>query len=129
MNKKVLLNNAGIKNIIIIALLCFIFIMNVSYSVKADDEISYEDYNGKPIGVLIGPLMTDIAEEYFPDSEHLLFNSYSECIAALLTNKIDGYLADEPGMKMLHAEQKEIDYIHERITNNKYSFFILLTSF
>ena len=122
MNKKVLLNNAGIKNIIIIALLCFIFIMNVSYSVKADDEISYEDYNGKPIGVLIGPLMTDIAEEYFPDSEHLLFNSYSECIAALLTNKIDGYLADEPGMKMLHAEQKEIDYIHERITNNKYSF-------
>lgn len=122
MNKKILLNNNYFKKLITIILLCFVFIVNISYSIKADDEISYEDYNGKPIGVLIGPMMEDIAKEYFPDSEHLLFNSYSECIAALLTNKIDGYLADEPGMKMLKAEQKEIDYIPNRIVENKYSF-------
>ena len=83
---------------------------------------AYAAYNGKRIGVLVGPLMEDTAREYFPDSEHLLFNSYPDCITALLTGKIDAYLGDEPGLKSVHAEQPEIDYIHERITQNNYSF-------
>lgn len=83
---------------------------------------AYAAYNGKRIGVLTGPLMEDVAHEYFPDSEYLLFNSYPDCITALLTGKIDAYLGDEPGLKTVHAEQPEIDYIRERITENNYSF-------
>ena len=83
---------------------------------------AYAAYNGKRIGVLTGPLMEDTAKEVFPDSEYLIFNSYPDCIAALLAGKIDAYLGDEPSMKMLHAEQPQIDYIHERITENNYSF-------
>ena len=82
----------------------------------------WQDYNGKRIGVLTGPLMEDAAAEYFPDSEYLIFNSYPDCITALLSGKIDGYLGDEPSMKTLHAERPEIDYIHDRITENNYSF-------
>ena len=85
-------------------------------------SVRWQDYNGKRLGVLVGPLMEEAAAEYFPDSEYLLFNSYPDCIAALLAGKIDAYLGDEPSMKSLHAEQPEIDYIHDRITQNNYSF-------
>ncbi len=88
----------------------------------ARSGIRWQDYNGKRIGVLTGPLMEDAAAEYFPDSEYFLFNSYPDCIAALLAGKIDAFLGDEPGMKSVHAEQPEIDYIHDNITQNNYSF-------
>ena len=86
------------------------------------NEVHWQDYNGKRLGVLVGPLMEDAAAEFFPDSEYLLFDTYPDCIAALLTGKIDGYLVDEPGVKSTHAENPEIDYIHERLTENNYSF-------
>ena len=86
------------------------------------DTVRWQDYNGKKLGVLVGPLMEDTAAEFFPDSEYLLYNTYPDCIAALLAGKIDGYLSDEPGVKSTHAEQPEIDYIHERLTENNYSF-------
>lgn len=87
-----------------------------------DDTVSWRDYNGKRLGVLVGPLMEDTAAEFFPDSEYLLFDSYPDCAAALLAGKIDAFLGDEPGMKSLHAEQPAIDYIHEKLTENNYSF-------
>ena len=85
-------------------------------------ELSWRDYNGKRIGVMVGTPMEAIAKEYFPDSKYLLFDSYPDCNAALLSGKIDAYLGDEPGVKMIHAEQPDIDYIHDRITNQEYSF-------
>ena len=75
---------------------------------NAADAPAWQAYNGKRLGVLTGPLMEDIAHTYFPDSEYLLFNSYPDCITALLTGKIDAYLGDEPGLKSVHAEQPRI---------------------
>ena len=85
-------------------------------------DVHWQDYNGKRIGVLVGPLMENAAHTYFPDSEYRLFNSYPDCVTALLTGKIDAFLGDGPEMKSLHAEQPEIDYIHESLTENNYSF-------
>ena len=48
---------------------------------------AYAAYNGKRLGVLTGSLMEDAAAEYFPDSEYLIFNSYPDCIAALLAGR------------------------------------------
>ena len=84
--------------------------------------VRWQDYNGKRIGILVGPLMEDAAAEVFPDSEYLLFNSYPDCAAALLAGKIDGFLIDEPGVISMHAETPEIDYIHESLTENNYAF-------
>ena len=110
------------KTIIFTVLLPLLFSL-VSFDISAqDDEVTIEDYNGRPIGVLVGPLTQDIANEFFPDSKHLLFNSYPDCITALLTNKIDGYIADEPGLKMVCAEQREITYLPQRMMVNNYSF-------
>lgn len=88
----------------------------------SQNSVRWQDYNGKRIGVLVGPLMEDAAAEFLPDSEYFLFNSYPDCAAALLAGKIDGFLGDEPGMISLHAEEPRIDYIHERLTENNYSF-------
>lgn len=85
-------------------------------------SIRWQDYNGKRIGVLTGTLMENAARECFPDSGYLLLNNYPDCIAALTSGKIDAFLGDEPGLKMIHSEQPEIDYIHDRITLNNYSF-------
>ena len=95
---------------------------SASSTEQAAKTVRWQDYNGKRIGVLVGPLMEDAAKEYFPDSEYLLFNSYPDCIAALLAGKIDAYLGDELGLFAVHAEQPEIDYIHDRITQNNYAF-------
>ena len=84
--------------------------------------VRWQDYNGKRIGVLVGPLMEDAAHTYLPDSEYFLFNSYPDCIAALLAGKVDAFLGDEPEMKSAHAEEPRIDYIHDRLTENNYSF-------
>ena len=89
---------------------------------RMENAPAWQSYNGKRIGVLTGPLMEEIAHTYFPDSEYLLLNSYSDCIAALLSEKIDAYLGDEPGLKSVHAEQPRIDYIRDRITSQEYSF-------
>lgn len=92
-------------------------------TVSADPQnVRWQDYNGKRIGVLVGPLMEDAAHTHFPDSQYLLYNSYPDCITALLTGKIDAFLGDEPEMKSVHAEQPEIDYVHDNITENNYSF-------
>lgn len=85
-------------------------------------EVRRQDYNGKRIGVLVGPLMEDAAAQFFPDSEYFYYNSYPDCVAALLARKIDGFLGDEPGMISIHAETPEIDYIRDRMTENNYSF-------
>ena len=85
-------------------------------------EADWRDYNGKRLGVMTGPLMEDAAAKYFPDSEYLYLNSYPDCIAALLAGKIDAFLGDEPELKSIHAEQPDIDYIHDNITANNYCF-------
>ena len=107
----------------LLAVLLFTAVLPLQASAAKDTKtVRWQDYNGKRIGVLVGPLMEDAAKEYFPDSEYLLYNSYPDCIAALLAEKIDAFLGDEPGMKALHAEQPEIDYIHDKLTENNYSF-------
>ena len=113
-------------------LLFFLLASTITFHASAADPdstadnktgaVSCRDYNGKRLGILVGPLMEDVASEYFPDSTYQFLNSYPDCVAALLAGKIDAFLADEAGMKSIHAEEPRIDYIHERLTENNYSF-------
>ncbi|HCI73684.1 MAG TPA: hypothetical protein DHV42_03985 [Lachnospiraceae bacterium] len=91
-------------------------------SERVGEEVSYKDYNGRTIGILTGTNMEAATHEYFPDSQYLYFDGYPNLNAAILSGKIDAYLADEPAMKMLHANEPRIDYIKKRLTNNRYSF-------
>ena len=97
-------------------------VMMVLGSPRAASGVHWQDYNGKRIGVLEGTLLEDIASTWFPDSEQVIYKSYTDCSSALLAGRIDAYLADEPDMKELHAQRPDIDYIHDRITETRNSF-------
>ena len=103
-------------------LLAALGLLLASAACAEDISAVVREYNGKRIGVLVGPVMEDVAHSYFPDSEYLLLNSYPDCIAALLAGKIDAYLGDEPGVKTVRMEQPQVDYIHHRFAQNNYSF-------
>lgn len=85
-------------------------------------EVTYEDYNGKKIGVLMGTNMEMESEKYFPDSEYLYYDGYPNMNLALLSGRIDAYLGDEPALKSIHSEEPGISYLKKRLTNNRYSF-------
>ena len=89
---------------------------------EAPAEVTYADYNGKKIGILTGTNMEAETFKYFPDSEYLYFDGYPNMNAALENRVIDAYLADEPAMKSIHAQQPQIDYIKQRLSHNSYSF-------
>lgn len=84
--------------------------------------VSYEDYNGQKIGILTGTNMEAESFKYFPDSQYFYYDGYPNLNTALENGVIDAYLGDEPALKSIHAEQPQISYIKERLTNNKYSF-------
>ena len=85
-------------------------------------QTNWRDWDGKKIGVLTGTLMEGIAFENFPNSEYLYFDSYPDLGAALLSGKIDAFLADEPNIRMMHYEQPELGFITDKITNQDISF-------
>lgn len=85
-------------------------------------EVTYEDYNGKKIGIATGTNLEAESFKYFPNSEYLYFDGYPGLITALENGTIDAFLLDEPAARSIHAEQPQIDYIKDRLTNNYYSF-------
>ncbi|MBQ9643244.1 MAG: transporter substrate-binding domain-containing protein, partial [Lachnospiraceae bacterium] len=88
----------------------------------AAESVTYEDYNGRNIGILTGTNMEQESFKYFPDSQYFYFDGYPNMNAALQSGVIDAYLGDEPALKSIHAQKPQIDYIKERLTNNRYSF-------
>ena len=116
-------------------LLATVFLLTCVFAVSsfaAEDTVTsgqtgtgvadWRSYNGKRIGVLTGTLLEDVAKEFFPDSEYVYIDSYPDCGAALLSGKIDAFLADEPNVKTMHFEEPDIDYIHDRIREQDVSF-------
>ena len=87
-----------------------------------DHPAAAEDYNGRKIGILTGTNMEQESFDHFPDSEYFYYDGYPNLNTALLNGTIDAYLGDEPALKSIHAEQPGVDYIKQRLTNNRYSF-------
>jgi len=93
-----------------------------SSSAETAKEITYKDYDGKKIGILTATNMEEESFKYFPNSEYLYFDGYPNMNVALLAGEIDAYLGDEPALRSIHAVEGGIDYIRDRLTNNRYSF-------
>ncbi|MBP3759347.1 MAG: ABC transporter permease subunit, partial [Firmicutes bacterium] len=88
----------------------------------SSEELTYEDYNGKKIGILTGTNLEADSFKYFPDSEYFYFDGYPNLNTALESGVIDAFLGDEGALKSIHAAQPQIDYLKERLTSNDYSF-------
>ena len=85
-------------------------------------EISYTDFDGKRFGIKTGSSFESATLQYFPNAEYFYFDSSSDMIVALNSNKIDAYLEDEPVARMMHNTNSDIDYIREPIVNDDYCF-------
>ena len=93
-----------------------------SPQVPAEKIASYTDYNGKKIGIMTGTSFEVPTFEFFPDSQYFYYNNASDMAAALVQGKIDGFLGDEPQMRMLCQEQDGITYIKQKLTEEDYAF-------
>ncbi|MCR5321741.1 MAG: transporter substrate-binding domain-containing protein [Lachnospiraceae bacterium] len=64
----------------------------------------------KKIGIITGTSFEEPTFEYFPDAQYLYYNSYSDIGEALKSGKIDGFVGDEPALRIMSVEQPEISY-------------------
>ena len=83
---------------------------------------TYDDYNGKIIGIRTGTIFEDLTFKFFPDSEYQYYETDSDLIAALNSNKIDGFLNDEPVARMIHLENEDVNFIRKLLVNDDYTF-------
>ncbi|MBR2683845.1 MAG: ABC transporter permease subunit, partial [Atopobiaceae bacterium] len=128
------MNRARRTDLITIIVLCVVAIAATWYALLGRStqkqgaapsiahEVTYEDYNGKKIGIATGTNLEAESFKYFPDSEYLYFDGYPGLTAALQNGAIDAFLGDEPAIRCINAQQPDIDYIKGRLTNNYYSF-------
>ncbi|MCR4558276.1 MAG: ABC transporter permease subunit [Saccharofermentans sp.] len=84
--------------------------------------LTYDEYNGKRAGIKTGSSFEPITFDKFPNSEYFYFDTDSDLITALITNKIDFFLEDQPVAAMEHLQQNSVDYLHEPIVNDDYHF-------
>ena len=109
-------------------ILCFLALILLLWAGSACAEsaggwiTSREDLNGKRMGIVTGTSFEAPTLQYFPDSQHLYFSTNSDVVTALTNNKIDGFLADEPVIRMICKEVPEITYLAEKITQDDYAF-------
>ncbi len=80
------------------------------------------DFNGKRLGIKTGSSFEAVTLEKFPDAEYFYYDSTSDLIAALDNNKIDAFVEDEPVARMAHNENRDVDYLHEPLLKEDYSF-------
>ncbi len=84
--------------------------------------VKYTDYVGKRIGILTGSSFEEPTLEFFPNSEYLYLDSASDLVMALIQNKIDGFVEDEPVLRTMCLNQPELAYLKDILKKEEYSF-------
>ena len=90
--------------------------------VTSSKAVTAADYNGRNIGILTGSSFEPFTMELYPDSEYSYYNNYSDMAEALSQGKIDGFLCDEPIIKLLCKELPEVGYYKEPLAADDYCF-------
>ena len=71
--------------------------------------------DGARIGVQTGSTFDAIVRESLPNAELSYFNSYPDMVAALTANKIDAFPGDEPVIRLITAENRELAVLEGRL--------------
>ncbi len=83
---------------------------------------SYTDYIGKRVGILTGSSFEATTLECLPDSQYFYYDTLSDLTLALLNNKIDCFAEDEPVLRFVSNEHKELSYFKKLLKEEMYSF-------
>ena len=76
--------------------------------------------SGKKVGVMTGSIQAVMMPELVPDAEYMEFNSVSDLIAALGSNKIDAFGCDESLYTSMLWEGQAVDRIDEPLGESNY---------
>jgi len=87
-----------------------------------DAAVSPLDWDGKRMGIVTGSSFEAATLENYSNSEYLYYNNNSDVATALTNNKIDGFLGDEPVIRVMCQEVPEMSYIPEMLTHDDYAF-------
>ncbi len=99
----------------------------VQKSRVATDDNKYnavDDLNGKTIGMLGGSSYDTAVKERLPDSNFLNYASYTDCIIALKSGKVDAYITDEPLVKSQVKEAGDLKYFPELLSKESYALMV-----
>ena len=88
----------------------------------SNTSLSPLDWNSRRMGIVTGTSFEEPTLQYFPDSQYLYFSANSDVVTALTSNRIDGFLGDEPVVRIMCKEVPEITYLPEKITQDDYAF-------
>ena len=81
---------------------------------------SIDDYNGKRAGVMTGAWHDSVVEARLPQAEIYNFDSYTDLIQALKSNKIDFFLVTEESVAGMVKDNPEITALKEPISAMEY---------
>ena len=108
--------------VIIAAFLFFSAKSRNSSSGPRQDPVSLEDFNGKTMGTIPGAPSEPVIAERFPDSPLAYYTGFSELYAALITNKIDGFVMTEVTLRQMAREHLNVTWFPE-VLQTRYRYF------
>jgi polar amino acid transport system substrate-binding protein len=76
---------------------------------------SIAEANGKTMAVVTGMLLDRDTERYLPKSPYKYYNNYTDCLTALKTGKVEGFLCDEPVAREMQRTNPEVGYLKEAV--------------
>lgn len=87
---------------------------------------AFSQLYGKRIGVLSGTTMDRMAQEHFPSSKPVYFNSFADLPIALESGKIEAFLIEEPQARLLVKQRPKLHMLPKKLSSDEYAFLFSL---
>ena len=81
-----------------------------------------KELNGLRAGSTMGSMTDAVVDAKFPDSSLIYFNNYADLTEALITDKVDYFIADKMIARNLANENPEIKVIDESVYDMEFGF-------
>ena len=83
---------------------------------------SFDELDGKQIGVQTGTNFDDMVLDKIPNAKVLYFNNKADIVGALQTGKIDAYAIDEPVIQFEMRQMSDLTYIPEYLDSFDFGY-------
>ncbi len=90
--------------------------------VPAGKYSSFDELDGKQIGVQTGTNFDDMVLAEMPNANVLYFNNKADMVGALQTGKIDAYVIDEPVIRFEMRQNSDLTYIPEYLDTYDFGY-------
>ena len=79
-------------------------------------------FDGKNIGIKTGSSFEQPTMDFFPNSQYSYLDTDTDLMTSLKSEKIDGYLSDEPIARMVATENPDLTFFETPLADDDYYF-------